>query len=138
MKKALYLLGQLSDADVEWMIRDGRRQTIPPNFVLIREGMPIDAVYIVLDGLLQVTGSGLGGAVIRLGCGEVVGEMSFVDARPPSATVTAATNAIVLAIPRRALAARLEQDATTLFDMEAMADGMSAVLEERVIRDPEG
>jgi hypothetical protein len=33
--------------------------------------------------------------------------------------------------------ARLEQDAATLFDMEAMSDGMSAVLEERVIRDPE-
>ncbi len=33
--------------------------------------------------------------------------------------------------------ARLEQDAATLFDMEAMSDGMSAVLEEHVIRDPE-
>jgi hypothetical protein len=33
--------------------------------------------------------------------------------------------------------ARLEQDAATLFDMEAMADGMSAVLDERVIRDHE-
>jgi hypothetical protein len=29
----------------------------------------------------------------------------------------------------------LEQDAATLFDIEAMANGMSAVLEERVIRD---
>jgi hypothetical protein len=33
--------------------------------------------------------------------------------------------------------ARLEQDAATLFDMEAMANGMSAVLDERVIRDHE-
>jgi hypothetical protein len=33
--------------------------------------------------------------------------------------------------------ARLERDAATLFDMAAMANGMSAVLEERVIRDPE-
>lgn len=33
--------------------------------------------------------------------------------------------------------ARLEQDGATLFDMEALASGMSAVLEERVIRDHE-
>jgi hypothetical protein len=33
--------------------------------------------------------------------------------------------------------ARLEQDAATLFDMDAMSDGMSAVLDERVIRDHE-
>ncbi len=33
--------------------------------------------------------------------------------------------------------ARLEQDAATLFDIEAMANGMSAVLDERVIRDHE-
>jgi hypothetical protein len=33
--------------------------------------------------------------------------------------------------------ARLEQDAATLFDVEAMANGMSAVLDERVIRDHE-
>ena len=34
--------------------------------------------------------------------------------------------------------ARLEQDGATLFDMEALASGMSAVLDERVIRDHEG
>jgi hypothetical protein len=34
--------------------------------------------------------------------------------------------------------ARLEEDGGTLFDMQAMSAGMSAVLDERVIRDPEG
>jgi hypothetical protein len=33
--------------------------------------------------------------------------------------------------------ARLEQDGATLFDMAAMSSGMSAVLDERVIRDHE-
>jgi hypothetical protein len=33
--------------------------------------------------------------------------------------------------------ARLEQDGAALFDMAAMAEGMSAVLDERVIRDHE-
>ena len=111
MRKALYLLGQLSDTDVEWMIAEGARQRIPAGKVLIREGEPVNAVYILLDGLVEVSGSGLsGGPPIRLGCGEVVGEMSFIDARPPSATVTAVENSVVLAIPRPALAAHLERD----------------------------
>lgn len=51
-----------------------------------------------------------GPAPVRLGSGEVVGEMSFIDARPPSATVTAVEPAVVLAVPRSALAAHLGED----------------------------
>jgi CRP-like cAMP-binding protein len=40
----------------------------------------------------------------------MVGEMSFIDARPPSATVTAAQDSAVLAIPRPQLVAKLDQD----------------------------
>jgi CRP/FNR family cyclic AMP-dependent transcriptional regulator len=109
MRKALYLLGQLSDADVEWMIAHGRRERVRAGTVLIREGQPVNAIYIVLDGVLEVTGSSVGGRV-PLGCGEVVGEMSFIDARPPAATVTARDDTVVLAIPRAGLSARLESD----------------------------
>jgi CRP/FNR family transcriptional regulator, cyclic AMP receptor protein len=112
MRKALYLLGQLTDADVEWLIARGTKEQMGAGTILIREGQPVNAIYIVLQGALEVSGSGLsGGRPIRLGSGEVVGEMSFVDSRPPSATVTAADNATVLAIPRKALATRLERDA---------------------------
>ena len=40
----------------------------------------------------------------------MVGEMSFVDAGPPGATVTALEDSAVLAIPRSQLSAKLEQD----------------------------
>jgi bacteriocin-type transport-associated protein len=110
MRKALYLLGQLSDQDVEWLVVHGTKQRVPAAAVLIREGQPIDAVYILLDGVLEVSGTGTGGKPVRLGAGEVVGEMSFIDARPPSATVTAEGSTVVLAIPREELAAKLERD----------------------------
>jgi bacteriocin-type transport-associated protein len=111
MRKALYLLGQLSDTDIEWMIARGTKEHLLAGTILIREGQPVNAVYLVLQGALEVSGSGLGGGrPIRLGCGEVVGEMSFVDARPPSATVTAAENSTVLAIPCKALANRLQRE----------------------------
>lgn len=111
MKKVLFILGQLNDLDIEWLIKVGRKEQVPAGKTLIREGQIIDTLYIVLDGILAVSTRALGGQeVARLGAGEMVGEMSFIDARPPSATVTAAENTVVLAVPRGQLAAKLAQD----------------------------
>jgi len=108
MKKVLYLLGQLDDRDVEWMIRTGRRERLAAGTTLIREGQPITALYVVLDGTVAILTEAAGGAAIaQLGTGEVLGEISFVDGRPPSATARAATEAVVLAIPRAAVTNRL-------------------------------
>lgn len=101
MRKIFYLFGQLTDADIEWMLSKGKRERVPAGTSIVREGQPIDSLFILLDGVLEVTGPGLGtDKPIRLGCGEVVGEISFVDSRPPTATVTAAADAVVLSIPR--------------------------------------
>lgn len=110
MKKVLFLLGQLRDTDIEWMISTGGRRRVPAGEVLIQEGQPIDALFLVLDGALEVSGTGVGSGTVALGCGEVVGEISFVDSRPPVATVKAATDSVVLAIPREELATRLAHD----------------------------
>jgi CRP-like cAMP-binding protein len=110
MRKVLYLLGQFDDADIDWLLRHGHKERVAPGTVLIRERQPINAVYILLDGTLEVTGTGVGGGSVRLGSGEVVGEMSFLEARPPSASVAAVTLATVLAIPRADLAAKLASD----------------------------
>lgn len=112
MRKVLYILGQLNDDDIEWMMDNGRYQTVPANTVLIQEGRPVSALFIALDGAFAITASALGGQEIaRLGAGDIVGEMSFIDARPPSATVTAVSAASILAIDRGRLQARLNYDA---------------------------
>jgi CRP/FNR family transcriptional regulator, cyclic AMP receptor protein len=110
MRKVLFLLSQLSDSDLDWMISHGQRQRVAAGTVLIHEGRDIDMLYVLLDGVWEVTGSRLGGQPIRLSCGEVVGEMSMLDSRPPVATVTAATNSTVLAIPRLDLKIKCEED----------------------------
>lgn len=111
MKKALYILAEISDRDFEWLLSTGRSKPISAGTVLIREGEPIDAIYIVLEGTLAVCVETLGGEEIaRLGNGEVVGEMSFVDSRRPSATVKAIEDSVVFTIPRSQLAAKLAQD----------------------------
>lgn len=111
MKKILFILGVLSDADVDWLLYVGRREELSAGTVLIQEGNPVDAVYIVLTGLLKVSIEALAGKEIaQLTSGEVVGEISFVDTRPPSATVTAAEDTLVLSIPRQRLTKKLVED----------------------------
>jgi len=109
MRKVLFLLGQLSDEDVDWLIDTGARQVIPAGTVLIEAGGKIDALYILLHGTLEVSGKQFGDGAIRLECGEVVGEISLLDSRPTTAKVTAANECIVLAIPRDELQEKLRQ-----------------------------
>jgi bacteriocin-type transport-associated protein len=112
MRKVLFILSELADADLDWMLQKGSRETHPAGTVLITEGKPISVLYILLDGQLSVTLSALDGKEIaRLQTGEILGELSFLDSRPPTATVTALSEVTVLSIPRSALGAKLDEDA---------------------------
>lgn len=103
MRKVLFIFGQLTDTDIEWLAKAGRRKRLPANTVLIHEGGRVETLYIVLEGELVVAQGAKAREIARLGVGEIVGEMSFIDARPPSATVRAASDVVVFAIPRATL-----------------------------------
>jgi CRP-like cAMP-binding protein len=102
-------MGQLTDLDVEWMAKAGVRRRLTTGTPLIHEGKPVASIFIVLEGEVLVTNAA-GTTNVRLGSGEIVGEMSFVDASPPSATVAALGDVVVLQIPREHLEERLRQD----------------------------
>lgn len=112
MRKVLFLFGQLNDDDVEWMLRAGKKHFVTRDGVLIRQGVEIDALFILLEGRLSVWLATRQGEkeIARLNAGEIVGEMSFVDARPPSATVRAHQDSTVYALPRSVLNAKLATD----------------------------
>lgn len=111
MKKVFFLLGQLDDDDIDWMVATGRREEVVAGTVLIEEGKTINTLHILLEGTLAVSVSALQGKTIaRLTSGAVVGEMSFADARPPSATVQAVEDSLVLSIPRDELEEKLHKD----------------------------
>ncbi len=111
MSKAVVILGELSDRDVEWMLTNGSKQEVPKDKVLITEGQPLNALYIVIDGTLKVYVASLGNREIGIiTSGEVLGEMSFVDGRLPSATVKAVEDSLILSISRQKLTEKLEQD----------------------------
>ena len=110
MRKVLFLFGQLNDDDVEWMINTGQRQPVSRGEVLIRQGVPVDALFILLEGRLSVFLGRQEREIARLNAGEIVGEMSFVDARPPSATVRGLEDAMVFAISKAVLQTKLDRD----------------------------
>lgn len=108
MRKSLILLGILNDEDVEWMVRSGTKLPVQPGEVIIREGKDLDSLFIVLGGKLTVSVSGR--PVAELSSGEIVGEMSLIDTRPPSATVTGKEPTWVLSIPRDEIDMHVRED----------------------------
>jgi CRP/FNR family cyclic AMP-dependent transcriptional regulator len=111
MRKVLYLMGIMEDEDVEWIAKNGNTRFVPTGSTLIREGTAIEEVFVVLDGKLSVTVKSMSDVeVAGLLAGEIIGEMSFVDARPPSASVVAARDSHLLVIPRATLSRKLSSD----------------------------
>ena len=111
MRKVLFILSELADGDVDWMIQSGTKTTVSEGTVLIEEGKPIEVLFVLLDGHLAVSLAALGGEKIaELQSGEILGELSFLDSRPPSASVTAVSESTLLSIPRARLTEKLEQD----------------------------
>jgi len=108
MRKALYILGILEDADVSWLAQAGHARQIGTDTVIIRQGVPIDSVFIVIDGELMVYAAEI--EIARLRAGEMVGEISFVDLRPPSASVKATVPAQVLEINKAVLRGKIRKD----------------------------
>ncbi len=111
MTNALLILGELNDRDIDWIVTQGKREILPAGSILIEEDQPLDALYIVLSGTLNVCVAALGNQVVgKIGGGEILGEMSFVDGRLPSATVQAVEECCILSIPRSLLSQKLEED----------------------------
>ncbi len=95
------------------MLTTGTKEEIAAGKVLIRQGEPVNALYILLDGELLVSlsqsdnnplgrafaalegGEMSGREIARLSSGDMVGEIPFLDTYLPSTSVKAITNSLV-------------------------------------------
>jgi CRP-like cAMP-binding protein len=112
VKNVLFIFGELDDRDIEWLAGHSRLSRLGPGDCLVEEGKPLGELYIILEGEFRVTVTQQGDAEIaRLGPGEVVGEISFVDNRRPLGTVRCVAKSVVLSLPRSEVSRRLRQDA---------------------------
>lgn len=109
MRKVLIILGQLRDTDAEWMARAGIKRTVADGGAIISEGVRGAKLFILLEGQLRIEDSRIG-TIATLGSGEIVGEMSYVDDAPPSASVIADGTCVVLELSHDSLNGRMEAD----------------------------
>ncbi|MBW7859958.1 MAG: cyclic nucleotide-binding domain-containing protein [Rhodocyclaceae bacterium] len=109
MNSAMIVLGVLNDGDIEWLVANGMRCSFQPGETLIEQGRHSRYMYLVLDGKVGFEREGLG----RVGDahhGELLGEISFLDAGPPTMTVRAEAVTTVLSVPRETMRTRLDSD----------------------------
>lgn len=109
MQNVRYIAAGLSDADMLWLLSVGKLRTLSAGERLVTAGKMPSELYFVTDGRLDVVLPD-GRLVAHLQHGDVVGEMSFVEQNPPGASVVANDRVEVLAIPRKLILARFEEE----------------------------
>jgi CRP-like cAMP-binding protein len=109
LSKAPIILGELKDRDLIFLSRVGRFRNLTPGEMLIRAGEPIYSLYFVTDGTFSVIAVD-GRVIATLSEGEIIGEMSFFERRPPSVSVKAQSTARVMEVARAPIIAKLDDD----------------------------
>ena len=110
---ALDVFQQLRPDDIHWMLASSELRTISANGVLVREDDPSETIFFIADGLFEVYvygGSSSRLKVGQLGPGEIIGEISWLDRKPISASVRAVEVSSVIALSIASLERKLAAD----------------------------
>lgn len=125
-KSILSVFGCLHDSDMCWMTSAGRVKTLKEGDVYIREGQPLDALDIVLQGSLSMfiyegrrnslslafsaAENAQPRKIAEALAGEILGVTAFLDMTPNLYRLKANQETLVLSIPISVLVPRLQQD----------------------------
>jgi signal transduction histidine kinase len=123
--RAAPLFAQLPQDDLARLARMAEPMSLAPGDLLIREGDPGDAMYVVVSGELDVTklSGGTQVQLARVGPGTIQGEMSAIEGRPRSASVRAISPVEVVRVPREALLATFAVEPESAFSvLRVMSD----------------
>ncbi len=102
--RRLPIFGNLADEHLNKLCEIAEPTTVKAGQLLMEEGSPGDALYIIVDGEFEVT-KRAGKETLLLGTrgsGEMLGEMSLLEQVPRTATVHALRDSRVLVISREA------------------------------------
>ncbi|MFL6095819.1 MAG: cyclic nucleotide-binding domain-containing protein [Blastococcus sp.] len=99
------LFAELPGDEVAALAATSRSVDLAPGEVLMREGSPPDAMYVVTDGELEISRHSSGADLLLNVCGpgDLIGELGVAHGRPRSATVRARGAARVQRIGAEAL-----------------------------------
>ncbi len=107
------LFAMLGSEELRRVAAESRRQAFTAGSAVVREGESGQSLFVVVEGVLDVTFSRRGqhpGRVRMLVPGGMFGEHSLLTGAPRSATVTARTDSILFEVTRAALLPVLEHN----------------------------
>ena len=130
------IFGELYDSDIDWLVEQGAIETILAGETAIEAGQQVENLYILIEGKMSVavrevqrnritsvfaalesSGNNLltesesaARQIARVSKGEIIGEVVSLDVKLSPSTYRAVQNSILLAIPRRQLLVKLQQD----------------------------
>jgi CRP/FNR family cyclic AMP-dependent transcriptional regulator len=107
MPTALFLFVALNDTDMRWLARVGMVRAYAEGERLICRDEQLNGLLIILSGAADVE---IIGRTLTRRAGECLGEVSLVDTRPASATVTAMEPTRALWLDGDVLRRRFEAD----------------------------
>jgi CRP-like cAMP-binding protein/SAM-dependent methyltransferase len=111
MHSGLAVLSRLSGQDIDWILDFGTETELAPEAILLSEGSRPDAISLIVRGIMQVfLGSDSKNPIAILGPGQLVGEMSFLEDRPASASVAAVEPTTIISLPTLLLQSKLDND----------------------------
>lgn len=105
-----YVLGMLTDEDVDWLARAGTRRALAAGEVLVAAGDPVPSLQLVVAGELEAVPADTTRPAARRLPGDVVGVVAILDGGLAPATVTALVPSVVFAVGDGELATKLELD----------------------------
>ncbi|MEM9089552.1 MAG: cyclic nucleotide-binding domain-containing protein [Cyanobacteria bacterium P01_F01_bin.53] len=159
VKEALLVFGELHDSDIDWMMCTGQLEKLSADRVLLNAGRPVDALYTVLDGQLAIATTEnpcdplstcshgleeLGATqnfnpIAYISRGSLPGIISFLDFQPLPVRIHAVKEALLLAIPRRQVVIKLQEDLSFAARFyKVIATQMASLLSTVVSLDGEG
>jgi len=89
------------------LFKNAETQRLRAGQSLFREGDPGGAMYVVVEGELEITIRGI--TLERVGPGGIVGELGIVDASPRTASVGATVDSRVAEVPAKRFEALVQQ-----------------------------
>jgi CRP/FNR family transcriptional regulator, cyclic AMP receptor protein len=95
------------------------RIDVPKGKVLTRQGRPGKEAFIIAEGEAKVAMKGR--RSVKLGPGELFGELALLDRGPRTATVTAETDMVLLVVDSRGFSTLLDDPTVRRSVMAAMA-----------------
>ncbi len=130
----LDLFSMLDQPDIERIADSIKRRSFRSGEALFQQGDPGDSLFILTEGLLDVSvhvdGNGASQRVGRVLPGEFVGEMSIFTGEPRSATIRAVTACVAYEIKGEAVHSLIET-------RPQIAELLSQVIAERKLRNAE-